>query len=706
MSNKKIKSFETMLTPEYNNSVLYINRELSWLEFNKRVLLQTIRKEVPLLERLNFLAITESNLDEFIMVRFAALLNKINKGFITREISGMNPFEEYKAVLRAIHNFKDLQYTCYETLLNKLSKHNIEICKFNELNKNEKREVEKIFYKFIYPLITPINLDTTNEFPILKSKYSNIVVSLEDRHNPNLNVISFIPLDVDVDRLFKIPGKSEKTKYINLEEIIYAFLDRIYVNKKILDYGCFKILREADIPLDHDENRYITDRMRLNLNQRETSEVVFIVASNKITKPLLKIICKIFGVKKKHVHITKGPIEFSGMTKISSNENNMNYEHFVPQFPKILLGDSSIFQALDEDDIVLHHPYSSFEPVINFLEQAAEDPDVLSIKQTLYRVSSIDSPIVNALCKAAENGKQVSVILEIKARFDEERNLSLISKLKQAGCKLVYGVEELKTHCKFIVIVKRTKNGLKMYSHMSTGNYNDKTAKIYTDISYFTSAYKVGQDLISVFNMLSGFSDPTDKINKLYFSPYNLRKELYKNIDKEIKLASNGKKSVITIKVNSLSDKGIIDKLYAASKKGVKVNIFCRGICSMKPINKNITINSLVGRFLEHSRIYVFSNEGKPTVFISSADLLTRNLDKRFELLIPINNTKVKIQILNLISLYYKDTFNSTQMDKKGLFHLIDTEGKKDFNIQEALINKAISDNKLKSIPKMLSFKK
>ena len=366
-----------------------------------------------------------------------------------------------------------------------------------------------------------------------------------------------------------------------------------------------------------------------------------------------------------------------------------------------MIGEHDIFTAIDNEDIILHHPYESYDPVVKFLQHSAYDSNVITIKQTLYRVSSADSPIVDALCKAAKNGKQVSVILEIKARFDEDRNISLIDKLHSSGVKLIYGVEELKTHCKFITVVRKSKDGLKIYSHMATGNYNDKTAKIYTDISYFTSKFKVGQDLISIFNMLSGFSEATPKINRLYFSPYNLRKKLISLIDKEIKNVHNGKTAAVTIKVNSISDKEIIDKLYQASKAGVKIMIFCRGICSMKPINSNIVIKSIVGRYLEHSRIYYFYNNKDPLLFISSADLLTRNLDKRFELLIPVKEYSAKNKLTRIISMYYKDEFNTFTMNKDGTY--CKNEG--DTNIHKLFMKEAIDNYKFKSVPKLFGKK-
>jgi polyphosphate kinase len=687
------------LNSEFSNYKYYINRELSWIDFNKRVLHQSIRKEVPLIERLKFLGITASNLDEFIMVRFSSIINKVLSEELNPEISGLLPPDEYNQVLKGIMSFKELQNECYKKLIKKLDNNNIHICRYAELNKNEKEYAEKLFIKNIYPLITPITIDTTKEFPPIKSKQLNIIVSLEDKHNTNLQVLSIIPIDNVLDRIYKIESEDDEFKYILLEDIIFTFLNKIFINKNILYKGCMRILREADIELDHDEDVYIIDRMKQTIIQREFSMPIFMDVDGKIPKNVLKLLIKIFNLDKKHVFKSDSLLDLSAFVKKPIKNSLFEYEQFTPQYPQELIGEHSMFTAIDSGDIILHHPYESFGPVIKFLEHSAEDKDVLAIKQTLYRVSSEDSPVVNALCKAAENGKQVSVLLEIKARFDEERNISLINKLKLSGCKLIYGVEELKTHCKFIIVVKKSHKGLKIYSHIGTGNYSEENAKVYTDLSYFTSNSKIGEDLITMFNILSGFSEPTNEINKLFFSPYNLRRHIYVLIDKEIDKAKKGKKAFISIKVNSISDKGIISKLYQASQEGVLINIFCRGICSMKPINKNIIIKSIVGRFLEHSRIYYFYNDGKSELLISSADLLTRNLDKRVELMIPITENEVKNKILSILSKYFKDSFNTYKMDKHGEYKLLEKE--LEFNIHEYFMAEAINNYKLRNIPKM-----
>lgn len=691
---------QSHLNSAYNDYKYYINRELSWMEFNKRVLHQSIRKGVPLLERLKFLGITASNLDEFIMVRFASVLNKLMSEKQEVDISGLTPQEEYEKLLDEILHFKKMQEEIYLKLDHKLYKNNIIISRFKDLTPKEKLSVEKLFIRHIYPLLTPITFDTTKDFPLIRSKQLCIIVGVEDEHNPNLNVVSIIPIDRGLDRLYPVESEDvDEQKYILLEEIIFNFLHKIFMNKKIVYKGCMRIVRQADIEIDHNEDIYIVDRMKQTLIKREFSDPIFMDISANIPKRLMKLFIKIFGLNKHHVYKCEHIVDLSFLASMPIRNSVYEYEPFSPQYPEELIGEHDMFTAIDNGDILLHHPYESFGPVVKFLEHAANDKDVLAIKQTLYRVSSTESPIVEALCKAAQNGKQVSVLLEIKARFDEDRNMSLIDKLKISGCKIIYGIEELKTHCKFILVVRKSKKGLKTYCHIGTGNYNDKTAKIYTDLSYFTSSSKIGEDLITIFNILSGFSDPRDNINKIYYSPFNIRSRLYEMIDREIEYAERGKKAMIMLKLNSLSDQGVIRRLYEASERGVKINILCRGICSMKPINKNITIRSIVGRYLEHSRIYYFHNNNDPEIYISSADLLTRNLDRRVEIMVPITDSEVRDKLLDIFKNYWRDSFNTYIMDEEGRYNLLSK--KNEFNVHEYFMQQAINNFKLRSIPKI-----
>lgn len=680
---------------------LYINRELSWIEFNKRVLHQSIRKEVPLLERLNFLGISASNLYEFIMVRLSSVKKKILNDIRNPDISGLTPYQEFNTVSNEVLSFRKYQSNIYDKLLRHLHKENISIATYESLSSTERDYISKVFGRNIFPLLTPITYDTTKDFPLIKSKQLNIIVSLEDRNNRNLNVMSIIPIDNGLERLYKIEDEFGGDKYILLEDIVYHHLHKIFMNKNILYKGTMMLLREADIELEHDKDVYLIDRMKQTLIKRDNGYPIYMEVNEDIPKGVLKLLVKMFDLEKRLIYKSNNVVDYSFLTERHIKNHHLEYKPFSPQYPQELIGEHDMFTAIDSNDIILHHPYESYDPIIKFLEHAASDNNVLAIRQTLYRVSSSDSPIVNALCKAAQSGKQVSVLLEIKARFDENRNMSLVEKLKLSGCKIIYGIEELKTHCKFILIIRKTNKGLKLYSHIGTGNYNDKTAKIYTDISYFTSNGKIGEDLISVFNILSGFSEPVNEINKLYFSPINLRSQLYKLIDREIENAKHGNKAFISLKMNSISDKDIIEKLYRAADEGVLITIFCRGICSMKPINKNIIIKSIIGRFLEHSRIYYFYNNNKSEIYISSADLLTRNLDKRIELLVPIRSNDVKNKLLNILMTYYKDTFNTYIMNDDGMYKILNKQD--NFNIHEYFMNQAISNYKMRNIPKFIS---
>lgn len=684
----------------YNNPEFFINRELSWMEFNKRVLHQSIRKSIPLLERLKFLGITASNLDEFLMVRLSSVMNKMLLENDNVDISGLTAEEEYNALYKEIIKFKHMQEDCYIKLKKKLKKNNKNIVRYKNLSDKEKVHVERLFARSIFPLLTPISFDSTKDFPLIQSRQLCIIVGLEDKKNPYTNVVSIIPIDTGIERLYEIPSDDpEESKYILVEEIIYSQLHRLFVNKEIIYRGCMRIVREADIELDKDKDVHLIDRMRQTLMRRKNSAPVFMDVSGDMPKQFLKVLIKIFEIKKKHVYKANAIVDLSFLTSMPIRDSIYEYDTFDPQYPEELVGEHDMFTSIDNGDVLLHHPYESFDPVVKFLEHAADDKNVLAIRQTLYRVSSEDSPIVEALCRAARKGKQVNVLLEIKARFDEDRNISLVDKLRIAGCKIIYGMEELKTHCKFIIIVRRGKKGLKTYSHIGTGNYNDKTSKIYTDLSYFTSNSKIGEDLLTIFNILSGFSDPRDEINKIFYSPYNIRTKLYDLIDREIRHADKGRQAAITLKLNSLSDKGIIRRLYIASERGVQINIVCRGICSMKPINKNIRIRSLVGRYLEHSRIYHFLNNDSSEIYISSADLLSRNLDRRVEIMVPVSDDESVVKLYNILANYFNDSFNTYIMREDGHYELL--EKKKEFNIHEFFMQEALTNSKFKGIPKV-----
>ena len=578
----------------------FINRELSWVSFNSRVLYYANDKKVPLNERLKFLAITESNLDEFLSVRFSYAYEN-------------QDIEPYKRILDKILDFKRSQKVVWNNMKKYLKeKKDISFIKMKDLNKKEKDKLFDYYQDNIFPLLTPIIINSENYSPNLMSGQLCIGVILEKGNN---NILCIIPISNDIDHIIKIDNK----RFILIEDIIKEFANKtLFINETILNISSFRLIKDASFVLSHDNSKFIIDRMKDVLNKRKVSEPIFL--------------------------------------EIEDNKELNEYEKFENCY--------SLFDALKYEDILLHHPYDSYDTVVRFIEHASMDKHVIAIKQTLYRVSSIDSPIVNALCTAARNGKKVSVLIEIKARFDEENNINLIDKLKDAGVTVLLGTEYLKTHCKMCIVVREENDELKIYSHVGTGNYNEKTATQYTDISYLTSKRKIGIDLLNIFNILSGHSRPDEKLEKISYSPVNLRSTIEKNINREIRNAKKGHKAEIFIKVNSLSDP-IIDKLYKAADSGVKVYIITRSICSILP-RKNLYVKSIVGRFLEHSRIYYFYNNKNPEYYISSADLLTRNLDKRIEVLISLKDSNVIEQIKWIIKVFKEDEYNSFELLSDG----------------------------------------
>lgn len=626
----------------------FINRELSLIDFDERVLSCALSKTVPLNERFKFLGITGSNLDEAISVRFAnAYHDKDN--------------EPYKDILKKIKKFKNHQNDVYKILKDELEKRNLKISKISDLNKKEKDKLHDEYYNNIFPLLTPMEISSSNSIPYLPSGELSIIVTIM---HGNIEEVVIIPLIKNMEKIYQI-----NNKLIMIEDIVMYFMkDSLFINKEITNKGVFRVIRDSDVILSHDTSRFIVDRMSETLKRRKHSNPIFLEISKDTPERFLNILMSIFKIPNNHYDYDSKILYYQRfMNPILDNPSD-NYPEFSPFNYENNENYYSLFEAISNEDILLQHPYDSYNTVVKFIEHAAYDKDVIAIKQTLYRVSSIDSPIVNALCNASQNGKKVSVLIEIKARFDEENNIKLISKLESAGANVILGSEWLKTHCKMCVVVRRENNKLKIYSHIGTGNYNEKTAKIYTDLSYFTSKQKVGMDLLHIFNILSGYSNPDEKLQKIYYSPVTLRKNLIKCIDREIVNAKKGKKAEIFMKINSLSDKIMVSKIYEAADKGVDVYIICRGVCSIVP-RKNLYIKSIVGRFLEHSRIYYFKNNNNPEYYISSADLLTRNLDKRVEILLSLKDSNVTSQLSWIIDVYKNDKANSYYIDKDGIWH-------------------------------------
>ena len=638
----------------------FINRELSWIKFNERVLYCAENTDIPLNERLSFLGITNTNLDEFISVRYSGLTDSDPKG----------------KILSSIKSFMRYQMKTYGVLKSELKKVGVNITKISDLNKKDKDKLSRIFNNEIFPALTPQILGNVNELPIFQNGQNSIILIIK---NNDIESVIIIPIDKSLKRWYKIDDK-----VCFIEDIIMNNLETLFINKEIVDKGYFRVIKDNSIILDHNQNEFLLDRMLKVIEKRDMSNPIFLEISKNTSKRLVDLLISIFSINKNNIFNDSNIIDYTKLNGLLGSK--YSYKSFEP-FEYMNKSKKSLFTELKEKDILLHHPYESFDTVIKFIQHASIDKNVIAIKQTLYRVSSEDSPIIKALCRAAERGKNVTVLIEIKARFDEHQNIALIDKMKKAGVHVILGMEYLKTHCKMCLVVRQEKERLKVYSHIGTGNYNDKTAKQYTDISYLTSKQKIGVDLLHIFNILSGISTPDEKLQKVFYAPINLKKRLIKNIDREITNIKKKKKSEIFIKVNSINDPEIINKLYEASDKGVKIYIICRGICSIVP-NKNIYIKSIVGRFLEHSRIYYFKNDNNPEYYISSADLLTRNLDKRVETLLLINDGKSIKKLKNIINIMKKDEYNSFEMQEDGKYKKV--KGK--FNSHEYFIEKRLSN--------------
>lgn len=614
----------------------FINRELSWLSFNRRVLYCANNSHIPLGERLNFLGICESNLDEFISVRLPYAANPDNE-------------QPYGKILKGVHDFLHLQELTYKELKRVMNKETgIAFKSIEEAGRKHIDMLKDVFDKRIYPILTPIELDSNDLNMINGLSYIGVKV-----RTSKVDRLVVIPLLPSLD-FFYIIGKT----IYKLEDIITYFMeDNLFINQDVVEHAVFRLIKDGSVLLDHEESTFVVDRMNRTLNKRKNADPIFMEIKKGCSSSMKKTLIDWFKVKKENVYTGKRLINYKALCR-EKILPNLLYEPFKPFKYTNAWNRKDMFEVLDAEDVLLQHPYDSYDTVINFIQHAANDPDVESIRHTIYRVSGIDSPIINALCDAGRNGKFVTVLVEIKARFDEANNIQIIKKLKDAGVNVVLGDEYLKTHCKMCIVTKKVGDMMKLYAHVGTGNYNEQTAKIYTDLSYLTSKQKICRDLIHVFNIISGHSKQGKDMEKVFYSPVNLRKRLESRIEKEMKYGKDGR---IFIKVNSLSDVRIVSKLYEAAKAGVKIKIICRGICSIVPI-KNIEVKSIVGRFLEHSRIYYFAhgNSGDtPAYYIGSADLLPRNLDNRVETLISVSESNIIEKLDWIIDTLSKDTRNS-----------------------------------------------
>ncbi|MBR2175452.1 MAG: RNA degradosome polyphosphate kinase [Clostridia bacterium] len=677
----------------------YHNRELSWMDFNSRVLEEAFEKENPILERVNFLAITASNLDEFFMVRVAGVMDRMHspKGRKPDE-SGMNADQQFERLTEKIHEFAKKQYSCLNrSLLPALKKCRLRFLAIDELNKSQKQQLDTYFEKFVFPVLTPLAVDTSRPFPLLANKSLNIAVRLSKEGE---DIFAVVQVPSILQRYVEIPSDSGRA-FVLLEDIIISRLSELFELYKIKACCPFRITRDSDLDIDEEADDLLVE-IEHSLKKRQRGDPVRLELISKCDEALKNFLVDMLDVSSREIYEVSGPLDLTFLSKFCRLDglDELRFKPITPVSPAAdFFGYDDVFQAIREKDRMVHHPYESFDSVIKFINQAAKDPDVLAIKQTLYRVSG-HSPIIAALIKAAENGKQVTVLVELKARFDEENNIGWAKKLEKAGCHVIYGLQGLKTHCKIVLVVRNEEDGLRRYLHMGTGNYNDSTARFYTDIGMFTCDEKFGEDASSLFNVITGYSTPP-VYHKMKVAPTGLRTFFEEMIRHESENALAGLPSGIVAKVNSLVDPSLIKLLYEASQAGVKITLIVRGICCLVPgikgISENITVRSIVGQLLEHSRIFIFENGGNRKIYMGSADWMQRNLDKRVELVFPIEDSDLIDRSFGIMETMLKDVLNTRIQNPDTTYELLDRRGKKPRNCQREfsdMAKKALSAKK------------
>lgn len=678
--------------PEY-----YENRELSWLKFNERILGEARDKENLLFERLKFLSITASNLDEFFMVRVASLKDMVHADYTKKDIAGLTAKEQLAKINEATHEMINRQYSTYNrSLLPQLAENGLKVITHHEnLEEEQKKFVDHYFKENIYPVLTPMAVDSSRPFPLIRNKSLNIGAILKKKNDKKAEEeFATVQVPAVLPRIIRLPNDQEgNIQIILLEEIIERNISELFLSYDVICAHPYRIMRNADLTIDEEEAEDLLKEIQKQIKKRQWGEAIRLEVEDDMDPSLLKVLKKELCIKNDDIYKINGPLDLTFLMKMYGMDGfaHLRAPKHIPAAVPGLHGDYNIFDEIAKGDILLHHPYQSFDPVVKLIQKAAADPQVLAIKQTLYRVSG-NSPIIAALAQAAENGKQVSVLVELKARFDEENNIVWAKMLEKAGCHVIYGLVGLKTHSKITLIVRLEEDGIRRYVHLGTGNYNDATAKLYTDIGLLTCSRSIGEDATAVFNMLSGYSEPL-QWNKLSLAPLWLREKFLTLIRRETDNALAGKEAKIIAKMNSLCDKEISDALYDASRAGVHIELIVRGICCVRTgipeVSENITVRSIVGDFLEHSRIYYFWNDGKEEVYCASADWMPRNLDRRVEILFPIDHDTLKQRIIEMLRVLLADNVKAQIMQPDGTYERIDRRGKVLLSAQEYFAEEA-----------------
>ena len=695
---------------KFDNVEYFTNRELSWLKFNIRVLNEAKDDDVKLFERLKFLSITSSNLDEFFMVRIASLKDMVEADYKKKDISGMSADKQLNVLAKETHNFVKKQYEIYNrSLLPLLKKEKLHIVSHeDELTVSESDFINEYFYEVVYPVLTPMAVDASRPFPLVRNKTLNIAALIRKRKDETAKKKKkdVYPGNVDGDmdfamvqvpsvlpRVVEIPTESEERKLIYLEDIIEKNIDKLFLNYEVISAATFRVMRNAEFKLDEDEALDLLVEIKKKLKKRQWGEAIRLEVEERTDPSLLAFLKNELKLEEEDIFRINGPLDLTVLMKIYSLEGfeRLKDKKHIPVSNPRFIDCEDIFEEIKKKDILLSHPYESFDPVIDFVAKAAADKDVLAIKQTLYRVSG-NSPIIKALANAADNGKQVTVLVELKARFDEENNINWAKMLEKAGCHVIYGLVGLKTHSKITLIVRREEDGIRRYVHLGTGNYNDSTAKLYTDLGMFTARESYGEDATAVFNMLSGYSEPPFW-KRLVVAPLWMKDIFLKKINQCEEAAKSGKDVRIIAKMNSLSDKDIIGALYSASSAGVKIDLIVRGICCLrvgiKGVSENITVRSIVGTFLEHARIFDFRIDNDEEIFLGSADWMNRNLEKRVEIVFPVADEDIIKSIKHYLDVELEDNVKASILLPDDRYEKVKRTGSTKKNSQSIFIKEA-----------------
>lgn len=673
---------------------LFINRELSWLEFNSNVLEEAFLDSHPLLERAKFLAITFSNLDEFFMVRVAGLRRQVEKGALRPPPDGLTPHQQLERIRgRTLELLKKAETCWKKELIPELRTNMIDICRIGDLRDHEKEKLRKYFEENIFPTLTPLAMDLAHPFPFISNLSLNLAVVIKGKKKGEKYARIKVPTDL-FPRFIKIPGgggRRRKERYVLLEDLLALNLDLLFPGMNIINYFPFRITRNAEIEIELDEASDLLTAIEDSIESRRIGRPIRLEVEESISENLLELFAKNLEIDKDQVYRMSIPLGLSDMMQILKFDRpELKDSPFRPYTPPRFKKEENVFMEIRKRDLLLYHPYDSFKIIINFIEKAAVDPDVLSIKICLYRVDS-GSRIIKALLDARQNGKAVAAIVELKARFDEENNINWARALEREGVHVVYGHTDLKVHAKMCQVVRKESGGINRYTHISTGNYNAVTARIYADLGYLTTDKETGEDVTKLFNYLTGYSS-MDEFKRLFVAPKMIREEMISRIEREVENQRENKNGYIAMKMNQLVDKRVIKALYKASMEGVKIDLNVRGLCCLRPgipgISENIRVTSIVGRFLEHARIYYFKNNGDSEIIIGSADMMPRNLDRRVEVLYPIEMSKIKKDLWSkILQVHLRDNVKTWVLGADGNYErLVADEGDKLINSQEWLI--------------------